>query len=206
MFISEDLKFRDYTLIIDRSASMSTADQRGGKSRWDVIQEATLGLARECQKLDPDGITVYVFAGKFKRYDDVTESKVAQIFKENFPAGGTNLDGVLQDAIDNYFQRKVNGSVKRNGEIFLVVTDGEPDDPLAVKKVIVDATHKLEKALELGISFIQIGSDPEATRFLEELDNDLERAGAKHDICDTLTFDDLEDIPMVDVLLNAIND
>jgi hypothetical protein len=86
-----------------------------------------------------------------------------------------------------------------------VVTDGEPDDTQAVKKVIVDATHKLEKDLELGISFIQIGSDPEATRFLEELDNDLERAGAKHDICDTLTFDDLEDIPMVDVLLNAIS-
>jgi hypothetical protein len=75
MFISEDLKFRDYTLIIDRSASMSTADQRGGKSRWDVIQEATLGLARECQKLDPDGITVYVFAGKFRYWYRVIKAR-----------------------------------------------------------------------------------------------------------------------------------
>lgn len=47
---------RDYTLIIDRSGSMSTLDQPGGKSRWAVIQESTLALARKCasQRMERD--------------------------------------------------------------------------------------------------------------------------------------------------------
>ncbi|MHC5719514.1 MAG: hypothetical protein ACYTX0_47580, partial [Nostoc sp.] len=67
---------RDYTLIIDKSGSMSTPDQVGGKSRWEIAQESTLALARKAEQFDPDGITVYVFAGRFKRYDDVTSAKV----------------------------------------------------------------------------------------------------------------------------------
>lgn len=206
MFTPEELKQRDYTLIIDRSASMSTPDQRGGKTRWEVIQEATLGLARVCEKIDPDGITVYVFGGRFKRYDNVNTSKVEQIFQETFPAGGTNLDGVLRDALDNYFKRKENGDSKSNGEIILVVTDGAPDDKPPIIEIIVDATRRIEQDTELGISFIQIGSDPEATRFLKELDSDLTKNGAKYDICDTITFEDLEDIPPHEVLFRAIKE
>ena len=67
---------RDYTLIIDKSGSMSTPDQRGGRSRWMEVQESTLALARKCEQFDPDGITVYLFSGRFKRYDDVTSAKV----------------------------------------------------------------------------------------------------------------------------------
>lgn len=126
--LKDELRGRDYTLVIDKSGSMSTADQPGGQTRWAVLQESTLAIAREIETIDPDGITVYVFAGKFKRYDNVTSSKVTQIFKENRPMGGTNLAGVLQDALDNYFQRKATGQAKPHGEIILVVTDGEPDD------------------------------------------------------------------------------
>ncbi|MGB3205269.1 MAG: VWA domain-containing protein, partial [Crinalium sp.] len=95
---------RDYTLIIDKSGSMSTPDQAGGRSRWDSAQESTLALARKCEQFDPDGITVYLFSSRFKRYDNVTSSKVEQLFQENDPAGTTNLAGVLQDAIAHYFQ------------------------------------------------------------------------------------------------------
>jgi len=52
------LENRDYTVIIDKSGSMSTPDQRGGRSRWEEAQEATMALARKCEQLDPDGITV----------------------------------------------------------------------------------------------------------------------------------------------------
>ncbi|MBU6346798.1 MAG: hypothetical protein KGR70_16320, partial [Cyanobacteria bacterium REEB494] len=85
------LNDRDYTLIIDKSGSMSTRDQRGGKTRWEIAQESTIALARKCEEFDPDGITVYVFSGRFKRYENVTAAKVAQIFQENDPVGATNL-------------------------------------------------------------------------------------------------------------------
>ena len=163
------MKDRDYTLILDKSGSMSTPDQQGGRSRWEIAQESTLALARKCEQFDPDGITVYVFSGRFKRYDDVTSSKP-------------------------------------NGETILVITDGEPDDRRAVFEVIITATRQMEQDEELAISMIQVGSDAQATKFLKALDDQLQGVGAKFDICDTITLDDLEDISLADVLMNAISD
>ncbi|WP_414578997.1 vWA domain-containing protein [Anabaena sp. CCY 9402-a] len=197
---------RDYTLIIDKSGSMSTPDQVGGRSRWEIAQESTIALARKCEQFDPDGITVYVFSGRFKRYENVTTAKVAQVFLENDPAGTTNLAGVLQDALNNYFQRKASGQTKPNGETILVITDGEPDDRKAVFEVIINATRQMDRDEELGISMIQVGSDAQATKFLKALDDQLQGVGAKFDICDTITLDDLEDMSLADVLMNAITD
>ncbi|MGM3309290.1 vWA domain-containing protein [Anabaena sp. WFMT] len=197
---------RDYTLIIDKSGSMSTPDQAGGRSRWEIAQESTLALARKAEQFDPDGLTVYVFSGRFKRYENVTSAKVAQIFQENDPAGTTNLAAVLMNALDNYFQRKTAGQTKPNGETILVITDGEPDDRKAVFEVIINATRKMERDEELGISIIQVGTDPQATKFLKALDDQLQSVGAKFDICDTVTLDELEDMSLADVLMNAITD
>jgi vWA found in TerF C terminus len=200
------LENRDYTLIIDKSGSMSTKDKAGGLSRWQIMQESALALANKCEELDPDGITVYLFSGKFKRYDRVTAAKVGTIFQENDPSGRTDLAAVLNDAIASYFQRKASGKTPANGEMILVVTDGEPDDRKAVMQVILDATQKLDRDEELAISFIQVGLDEAATKFLKILDDDLSRAGAKFDIVDTITMDDMEDLTLKEILLSAIND
>ena len=148
------LKDRDYTLILDKSGSMSAPDAPGGKSRWELAQESTLAVARKCEQFDPDGITVYTFAGRFRRYDDVTASKVEQIFLENDPMGTTDLASVLEDATNNYFQRKAAGQTKPSGETILVVTDGEPNDRKAVMRVIVEASRQMDRDEELAISFI----------------------------------------------------
>lgn len=200
------MKDRDYTLIIDKSGSMSTPDQRGGRTRWAESQESTLALARKCEQFDPDGITVYVFSGRFRRYEDVTASKVEQIFMENDPSGTTNLAAVLQDATENYFKRKAAGQAKPQGETILVITDGEPDDRKAVMEVIVSATRKMERDEELALSFVQVGSDAQATKFLKALDDQLIGVGAKFDICDTVTIDEMGDMSLADVLLSAISD
>jgi uncharacterized protein with von Willebrand factor type A (vWA) domain len=200
------LQQRDYTLIIDKSGSMSLKDPSGGKSRWQIMQESALALAAKCEELDPDGLTVYLFSGKFKRYDNVTSNKVAQIFQENEPSGRTDLAGVLLDATNNYFQRKAAGKTQVNGETILVVTDGEPDDRKAVMKVIIEASRRMDKDEELAISLIQVGNDSDATKFLKILDDELQTAGAKFDIVDTVTIDDMEDMTLTEVLVNAITD
>lgn len=199
------LENRDYTLIIDNSASMANLSAKGEKSKWLALQESTFALACKCEELDSDGITVYLFSHKFQRFDHVTSAKVAQIFKENQPAGITNLVGVLQDAINNYFARKSAGKTKPNGEIILVVTDGIPSDRQAVYEIIINATHKMEHDQELGISIIQVGSDSQATKFLNAVDNELQNIGAKFDICDTITLEDLEEMSLTNVLMNAVN-
>ena len=197
---------RDYTLIIDKSGSMSTQDQPGGISRWETVQESTLAVARKCEEFDPDGITVYLFSSRFRRYDNVTSDKGAQIFQENDPMGRTDLAGVLKDATDNYFQRKAAGQTKLNGETILVITDGEPDNRKDVMKVIIEASRQIDRDEELAISLIQVGKDAIATRFLKALDDDLQGAGAKFDIVDTVTLDDMENMTLAEVLLNAIID
>ncbi|WP_036480820.1 VWA domain-containing protein [Myxosarcina sp. GI1] len=197
---------RDYTLIIDKSGSMSTNDRPGGKTRWQSARESTLALAKKCEEIDPDGITVYLFSGRFRRYDNVTSDKVDQIYEENDPMGRTDLYSVLSDALDNYFQRKAAGQAKANGETILVITDGEPDDYKSVMRLIIDASRQIDRDEELAISLIQVGNDRKATQFLKALDDRLEAAGAKFDIVDTVTIDDMQGLTLAEVLLNAITD
>lgn len=200
------MKNRDYTLIIDRSGSMSKADQPGGLTRWDAVQESVLALARKCEQFDPDGLTVYLFSSRFKRFDNVTSDKVEDIFLENEPMGRTNLAIVLQDAVRNFLDRKRSGSGEKEGETLLVIMDGEPDDKRAVVEIIVDTTKQLDRDEELAISFIQIGDDSGARQFFKALDDQLQDIGAKFDICDTLTLDEMEEMSLVEVLTNAIED
>lgn len=192
-----DLK-RDYTLIIDKSGSMGTADV-GGKSRWLVAREGTEALARKIQELDPDGMDLYTFANSFKRYENVTADKVAQIWNENEPNGGTNLHTVLEDAIKHHLKKGQPATI-------VVVTDGEPNDKKAVAKVIVDATKKIKADEDLAISFIQIGGDAGATAFLKSLDDDLTGQGAAFDIVDATTQDEAENMTFSELLTKAITD
>ncbi|MEY2976393.1 MAG: hypothetical protein RLZZ435_530 [Cyanobacteriota bacterium] len=200
------LKDRDYTLILDKSGSMSKRDQAGGKSRWQAAEESTLALARKCEQFDPDGLTVYTFSSRFKRYENVTSDKVEQIFLENDPIGTTNLASVLEDAFRDYFERKTAGQTKANGETILVITDGEPDDRRPVIESIINASKKMDRDEELAVSFIQVGNDTSATEFLKALDNQLMKVGAKFDIVDTLTMDEMSEMSLAEVLMKAIDD
>ncbi|AIE76233.1 hypothetical protein D082_50710 (plasmid) [Synechocystis sp. PCC 6714] len=184
---------------------MSAIEPKSQKTRWELVQESTLALARKCDQLDSDGITLYTFSGKFRRYDNVNASKVEQIFQENEPVGGTNLTTVLQDAINNFLQRKKLSKAKV-GETIVVITDGEPNDRRSVFEIIIQASKSIDTDEELAISFIQIGDDPGATKFLQALDDQLMEVGAKFDIVDTVTFDDMEDLTLTEILLNAIQD
>jgi hypothetical protein len=73
-------------------------------------------------------------------------------------------------------------------------------------RAIVDASRRIDRDEELGVSLVQVGCDPQARRFLKVLDDDLVRAGAPFDICDTVTLDEMEDIGLTEVLLRAVND
>lgn len=203
----EQLKNRDYVLVIDRSGSMTGVDTHNGKSRWSNAQESTLALAQKLNEYDPDGITVYAFNDKFKKWPNTTPSTVDGIWREVEPGGGTTLAPVLRDIFNDYLARKAKGQTKANGEIALVVTDGEPSDRDEVAKEIVKFTKSLDNGDgEYGISFIQVGRDAGAASFLKKLDDDLVSQGAKFDIVDTKTMEDMNDMPLVDVLVAALTD
>lgn len=200
-----DLSRYDIIVDIDKSGSMGTKDCNG-RSRWEAAQEATVAIARKAVEFDTDGITVAFFAGNFVEYNNVDgEQKVVDIFNGNEPMGGTNTARVLEHQIAGYFARKAAGEAKPI--IILVVTDGEPDSREDVARVIVDATHRMDVDEEIGIQFIQVGSDAGAQSFLKWLDDELvDRKGAKFDIVDTKTMDELEGMRIADVMVAAISD
>lgn len=202
----EKLKNRDYYLLVDKSGSMSATDCQGGKSRWKTCQEATENIARKLNEFDPDGITVVPFAGSFKAYDNTTPDKVHQIFVENEPNGSTNVAAPLQYCFDDYLKNKKAGTQKANGAVVVVVTDGEPSDPENVAKAIVAFTKQIDNREELGIEFIQVGKDAGAAAYLKRLDDHLTTEGAKLDIVNTKTMDEIENMSLTDVLIASLTE
>lgn len=202
----EDLKKRDFILLIDRSASMQETDCPGGKSRWDYAHEVTVGFAQEMVKYDDNGITVIPFNNHFKKYENIQggDDKTKQIFSEAFPSGSTDTALVLKDVLDEYIATRKSATCKPI--IVVCVTDGLPDDEKALVNVIVNASKQIDNEEEIGIEFIQIGKDAHARDFLKRLDDNLTNEGAKFDIVNTTTMDDLADKSMTDVLIAAVTE
>lgn len=206
--VQELNKYKFY-LFIDKSGSMSTNDCDGGKSRWDSVQESTKAIAEKINKLsNGGGINIITFNNSIKIYADTTPDKVDQIFVENEPMGGTSPDKALKVMFDDYFTQKAAGTAKP--VIGLVVTDGEPsseEDKNNLTKLIVDSANKMDADEEIGISFFQVGKDPDATKFLQFLDDNLVSVlGAKFDIVDTKKMTDLENMSLTDAIMEAIKD
>lgn len=200
------LESRDYTLIVDCSLSMSVAHPPGNISRWQAIQDSILALAQQCEKFDPDGLTVYIFSDRFERYDSIAAGLIPEILQECKPAGCADLARVLEDAFQNYFARKAVGRTQPNGVTFVVVTAGEMSDRQGVMDAIIGASQQADWEEELALSLIQVGDDAEITQFFKVLDDDLQSRGAKFDIVDAVTMADLEDMTLTEVLINAIID
>lgn len=201
------LENRDFVLILDKSGSMQESDTPSGKSRWEDAKESTMAIAHAVSQYDPDGITIIPFAGSFKVYEGQTPSKVNDVFRENSPMGGTTLGPVLKHVFADYNKRKASGQAKANGEMVIVITDGQPTDENEVAREIVNFTKTLSNGDdEYGIAFFQVGRDSNATKFLKKLDDDLEKLGAKYDIVDTKTMAELENIPLTEALLAALDD
>lgn len=197
---SSDLAKYDFVVLCDKSGSMGTKDcAKGSMTRWRFAQEQTEQFARVCEEFDDDGIDVGLFSNRVKMFEGVTSDKVKQIFTENEPGGTTDTAEAIQKAFDIYVGR---GRVKPM--IVVCVTDGEPDSQSELKKTIIDISKKLKDDNDFGILFVQVGYDSAASRFLNEIDNNL--VGAKFDIVSAVTADDASDKSIKELLVAAIND
>lgn len=196
---------KNYTLIVDKSGSMATGSPTlAGKSLYQEAEEATLGLVSKLNTLDPDGIDLYFFSSSFKRYEGVTPTKVKELYESNDAMGSTKLDMVLQDAFNHANKRLATN----NGfeEMIIVVTDGEPDDRKAVANVIINQANKQVNDSDLTLLILQIGNDIGAGKFLKALDDDLKDVGCKHDIVDVKTYQDMENVGINQILIEAVTD
>lgn len=177
----------DFIVVIDKSGSMGEEDCPGDKSRWEYMQETAVAFCRDLEKIDDDGLGLVLFSGaSIVKEDGVTTSRIKEIFAENRPSGSTPLDGALQAALS---------LIKTSGKkAFIVVfTDGVPDDRAAAAKVIIRASHQIEKVEDLTFLFVQVGREATAGRYLASLDDDL--TTAKFDIVNAQTIEEAEKFP-----------
>ncbi|MEO1403988.1 MAG: hypothetical protein AAFV72_22435 [Cyanobacteria bacterium J06635_1] len=206
------LKGRDYTIIFGKTIAEPLRKPPGFEERWQQAQQAISQLAKQCEALDPDGITLYVASDQadqtlaFRKYTHVTSFKLQALIAANYPPTSLYLKPVLQDALDGYFARKAVGQTKPNGEIILVLLDGEPCDRANIAKLIMQASHQLDRDEELGIGFVQIGDDFIARGFLTALDDNLQEFGAKFDIVDTKALENIQPDSLLDFLKDVIHD
>jgi len=70
--------------------------------------------------------------------------------------------------------------------------------------VIRDAANRIQRDEDLSVSFIQIGHDRSATKFLKHLDDDLR--GCRFDIVDAETAEHMQGMSFADFITKSIVD
>jgi Mg-chelatase subunit ChlD len=185
----------DYVVVLDASGSMAEEDAPGNRSRWEHAEETVTTIARAAGKLDSDGIDVVTFAGsKVESHTGVNATEVRKVFESRNPNGGTPLHLALTEAL------KLAGKSDKK-DFIVVLTDGVPDDKAAAAQVIIDAANAQETDDSLTFLFIQVGKDSRATAYLKSLDDDLK--GAKFDIVDVKTIEEVEQFESIEALIEA---
>lgn len=183
----------DTIFLIDDSWSMEG-------SLWREAAKVLSQIAEVCTKRDSDGIDLYFLnhnsqrtdAGKASGgyYNLTTKAQVDRIFTNVSPRGAT-FTGMRLDHILKPYLSKLEKAAKTEDSVkpvnIIVITDGAPtDDP---EDAIVPHAEALDKLgaprWQAGIQFFQVGNDPEATKALAELDDDLKKNHGCRDMVDT---------------------
>ena len=211
----------DVVVLIDSSKSMSrsvTTDARfcstinpgvavtpDGQSRWQWCSEQTDILSKQLKNKLKDQLKVVVFSESYKEYQNVDLGSVPTFFISNRPGGMTNATTALRSQFRAFFAARD----KQKGEVrpllVAMITDGAPDDPISLKQVIIDATKKMHKPDEIAITFLQVGVDPKATKYLKDLDDSLVASNARYDIVTSKSFDQLNNSGLAIALLDAVH-
>lgn len=189
----------DFIIAIDKSGSMGETDMPGGRSRWEAVQESAISIAREVGKIDSDGLGLVLFSGTgVTSHDGVGVDKIKEVFAQNRPAGSTPLAEALEAAF------KLAGKSDKK-DFIIVFTDGVPDNQEAAANAIRNQANNQPQDDACTVLFVQVGYDAQATKYLQNLDDNL--TGAKFDIVDAKTMDQVDAYPsIVDLIVHAIND
>ncbi|KAH0553125.1 hypothetical protein GP486_006688, partial [Trichoglossum hirsutum] len=169
----------DTVFFIDDSDSMGSYEDLNDPENtlWKQTRDIFLKLVPLALKHDRDGVDIRFLNTTWYNENNVKwESRIEYLFGQVQPDGSTPIGFELDRFLRNYLRR-----LERDLDIkplnLIVLTDGEPDDWPLMEKAIVGAARRVQElgALDrqIGIQFVQVGNEPEATRFLKRLDDDL---------------------------------
>jgi hypothetical protein len=164
--------------LIDISGSMQESDVdpdgvgtdgllgRGRWTRYDNMVKIMKSMTNDLLKFDKDKrLPCYFFNNQVKRVELQDPNMVIAQIRTMKPEGTTALHLAIQEACKNELNDVDNF-------LFIVFTDGVPDDPAAAASVIQNEIHRRDpKGDCLNILFVRFGDDPGAVKFLQDQDN-----------------------------------
>ncbi len=208
----------DCYLVVDVSGSMSspissiapsfpsTSSGNSGSSsklsKWSWCQDQSNSFYNDVAKFMPQGITVVPFNDKFSVAPNLKGNQISSLFSQLGPEGGTDIAGPLDYILSEYLDKKQRKQKTRPIAI-AVMTDGECGLQ-EISDTIIDATHKMTHPKEIVITFLSIGDTTTGSPVLRALDDDLVSAGAKYDIVDTRSFEELSRYGLTKALAAAL--
>lgn len=176
----------DIIYIVDDSASMSWKEKHSGIVPWIQTQMALKTFATMCEEWDSNGQDLW-FLNQHRPFLNLSPRGIAAAFDSVKPRGGTNMAATLIQVMSGYFATYTPHSKPLN---ILAITDGcFSDDVIGAIRWInteLDRLHCPEN--QVGIQFVQVGSNRDAGKFLKSLDDDLRQIGFRRDIVDTVPW------------------
>jgi hypothetical protein len=177
---------------------------------WTEARDALAGVAELSRVNGGEGLDIFCLNNPKYRLGLRKEVEVSNFFNSLVPRGQTPTGARLRDILDIYVPKIEDPSLRHKPISILVITDGVPtDDP---RSVIVECARRLDRKKvplrQLGIQFVQIGDDPDATEALEDLDDQLGPENGVRDMVDTTPFSRAEPLRadlLIKIVLGAIN-
>ena len=171
-----EVKGHNVIVGIDRSGSMDTRDC-DGQTRFEFLGEKLSAFVADAVTSANGNKVIGIFFNS-GQHEEVflSADDVKKYMSKYKPGGSTNTAGAINDAFS--LSQKLTGP-----SMLFLVTDGEPDDQVAVDKAIVGITQKVANPEDFRIMILTVGKRNDALQaWLGHLDDDLGDEGAKYDI------------------------
>ncbi|KAF9003880.1 hypothetical protein BDQ17DRAFT_1279277 [Cyathus striatus] len=200
----ELLKYFDTVIIVDDSASMKG-------HRWKQAGEALSELALTAAQYDSDGIDIYFPNSRIcgKRYSNRVQ--VEELFNKADNSEPSDVPHRIEQLITSYLKRWEHHKNTVKPVNFIVLTDGEFENNTVedLESIIRNAATKLDELNaplhQIGIQFVQIGTDASAGMHLRKLDDDLKEKYQIRDIVDTTQVEAGKDLELSKILVGAVH-
>lgn len=165
----------DCVIIVDDSGSM-TKEESEGLTRFQILKEAVKTVGFWGTLMDPDGV-VLRFLNSQKEGNGLSScSQIEDLFKgvQVNPYNGTPI-GEKMRSVYNTIVKPLLTTNNLNRPILIInMTDGEPSNKQLVIDVISECISECSRTKygsnAVAFSFGQIGTSPEATEYLQTLD------------------------------------
>lgn len=197
------LRRYDVMILVDDSASMYDL--------WREAEQALAGIADIVVRYDADGVDVYFLNSQQYLQGAKDSGSIRELFQYVGPVGESTptevrVEELLSPYIDACEQAKRGGGTLPKPLNLLILTDGAADDPDTLAYTLTGFAKRLDDIhvplSQLGVQFIQVGNDPEATAALRELDDELQG----RDMIDTTPYQgQITSEFLIKTLLGSIN-